>query len=336
MVNSFIAYLSRRETHVPPPIIAAIVAGSVSLFLILGLMWCYLRRRRKQTRKLKMIAAPYEKSTSPISFPSLAQPRPPLPPQTKLPSSSPEQLPPQNYAQILTALQTTRRASMIAKSRRKQDKQPSLLQARDALSNHPHAQRRPHLYVTNGLSSSASSIRSSLPTKLPSQTRPLHRGLSVRSADSASVYSAASAPLDFHDRVFQSWPLDAVPASPTAPWPVAPDEGYIWPTVNDSPTAIREELMRETHMNPKLRWKLNTDLPTDSVNLEREGKSSTVSATIPTPPSPAALSPRSSHYRSLPQLQRSAASIDDSTSFLYLNDSKPELPPRSPLRSLQK
>lgn len=81
----------------------------------------------------------------------------------------------------------------------------------------------------------------------------LKRGLSVRSLDSASEYSVASAPRDGQEATYQSFTLGQppVPASPSTPkWPSSAGS-YVWPK-RQRASQIRKELAPETYA--KVRW----------------------------------------------------------------------------------
>ncbi|KAJ6587162.1 hypothetical protein DFH09DRAFT_1142792 [Mycena vulgaris] len=86
----------------------------------------------------------------------------------------------------------------------------------------------------------------------------LKRGPSVRSLDSASEYSVASAPYDAQERTYQPFNLGLVtiPASPSTPkWPSSPGS-YVWPK-RQRASQIREELAPETYA--KVRWRTDDE-----------------------------------------------------------------------------
>ena len=75
---------------------------------------------------------------------------------------------------------------------------------------------------------------------VPSNKGSLGRAFSIRSADSASLYSVASAAPEIHDRVFRPWALETIPASP-----ISPSRPELRPS--NEITLIPEELAPETY-----------------------------------------------------------------------------------------
>lgn len=249
------------------PVLCGIIGGIVALNVALGLAWWIFRRARAR----KAAAGP--------SMSVIAKPVPKLVP-TSLQSPT--------YLQLMMALQTDankRGSYQTSESRSPAGSRPFMMRA---VSMPPD-----DIYTAPRRTPSSNSRRSRRKTPTYDLTRPgesqVRRGLSVRSAESESVYSAASVPLDFHDRVMHSNALTPVPPSPILPLTLTanqsarfstseslrPDSwtGYSWPQVENGRRtyAIREELAPETYMNTIVRWKI----PLDD-NREQESLSSTV------------------------------------------------------------
>jgi hypothetical protein len=353
--------------NIGPPVIVGIIAGVTVLNLALAIAWCTLKRRRSQAKR-RLIATPYDKSSSTITLPS-----------TSLPKTSPPQVTPgqsQTYLQMIMSIQSPHQPTLSYRPRQSF----SSASSRTVLSKPP----KPVLpKIKTGSMHLPAAKSSNEALTIPASI--LQRGPSVRSLDTESVYSAASAPLDFHDRMFQPRQLETIPGSPVTPssWgnhladplpSTMPESDYVWPRRRRA-SLIREELAPETYM--KIRWKSQ---PQEEAGLESSPEPPTSSRphsdkrTIsmlsipPVPPLPECLrpllssppsvtiSPRS-HYRSFSEHQSgSLAHSDDvssssrrplvspsiatSSSFSSLDyvapsPTWPELPTRSPLRRSQ-
>lgn len=191
----------------------------------------------------------------------------------------------------------------------------------------------------------------------------LQRGHSIRSVDSASLYSAASAPLSLHDRLFRRLEREPIPGQLSAPKlssTVNALEGTTSSRASGMSSStrvsmIREELAPETYDQGYRRSPLSTEnrppLRLQPKAKHRRRQSSTSDRIPPVPPIP-------SHLMIKPPLiptyiasytghsrNRSYSESTPSTSFFSAHDyplpvisptdkinAPPKLPPRSPLR----
>lgn len=107
------------------------------------------------------------------------------------------------------------------------------------------------------------------------QGTPVRKGVSLRrtnSMDSVSVYSAASAPVDAHERIFQPMALEPMPSSaptsattyPNVPQPQPGQTGKQLSSRGSS-TQIREELAPETYVKHQSRYKPLPPQPPSSI-----------------------------------------------------------------------
>jgi hypothetical protein len=252
------------------PVIIGIVAGVVTLNAILLLSWCIVKRRRSKAKQ-DLISAAFENSamaaTSRLSGAL---------PQAELYS---EQHDPAHY-QTMHAAQSTHSIMRAAPSLR------GSLPPHGATSPRGHTPRQSvESFKSPSLRSKRSIVYSEpdIVPQLPTITRPpkaslaphgigMRRGGSVRrrnSADTVSVYSATSAPLDFHDYAFRSLPEEPAPNS-APPWAgfrqgrSSGESGYVWPIRRTPVSSISEqggESGPETSA-AKIYWK--TQLPSRS------------------------------------------------------------------------
>jgi len=318
---SFAQFLDNAGIHMAPAVFIGIIAGGLLFIIVLVVTVVYVHRRSKR----KMMEGAFDKSA--FSVVTLTHPRPPLPMYQSSPRSSlidreaqqhdlvgrEVQQQEATYLQLMTDLQ-----------------RPASRTGTPTLPN--QAPREPPYHVPRMMQQASS--RSPL-TAYPVVTAPppppvaadantlnvvqLKRGLSVRSLDSASEYSVASAPHDPQertDRTYQPFTigLSTIPASPITPkWPSTPGS-YVWPK-RQRASQIRQELAPETYN--KVRWRTDDDETTDPaatipVALAIPPMARSVSS--PTSPGPALRInvPPPVHYRTTSESPTSA-----STAHLY-------------------
>ncbi|KAJ6500069.1 hypothetical protein C8R47DRAFT_1317372 [Mycena vitilis] len=264
---SLAQFLDSSGIHMSPALFIGIIAGGLLFIIILVVTVVYVHRRSKR----QMMEGAFDKS----AFSAVGFPQPPLPTYQSSPRSSSIDREAQHhdlvgrqaqqqeatYLQLMTDLQ--RPASRTGT--------PTLPdQAPRALPFHmpTMAQRDPGRVALPRSPLTAYPVVSAPPppavaTPAAAHTKTLSaaqlkRGLSVRSLDSASEYSVASAPRDPQDRTYQPFTLglSTVPASPITPkWPSSPGT-YMWPK-RQRASQIREELAPETYA--KVRWITDDD-----------------------------------------------------------------------------
>jgi hypothetical protein len=187
---------------VPLPILIGIIIAIVSINLAIALTWCVLRRRTNAKKKRKSKLLPLTLSTSSTSV---------LSPQPTSSTGYKPEMTQTRYSDVLspaTARSTVQQQKSVTQSSRPSGKENiAVSRSRSKKSS-----------VFKGLHLNIPSSHGERGTLQVSQgATALRRGNSVRSVDSESIYSTASAPLDSHDRVFQPWRLDPIPSSPAEP-----------------------------------------------------------------------------------------------------------------------
>lgn len=187
------------------PIIAGVVGGIVVVNLILFATWYHLKRRRSKAPSRLYLSYEHERERTSSSYSTLpkhsymtplqngerksivvANPPPSSRPNvlSKSPERGNEGLPPTNPEKIL--------ASVNPRPGKEKLRPPPLRPL-----THPNV----------------NAVAVNEQPKFGS----LKRAFSVRSADSASLYSVASASPTVHERAFRPWTLYTIPASPTSP-----------------------------------------------------------------------------------------------------------------------
>ncbi|KAJ7594004.1 hypothetical protein C8J56DRAFT_925748 [Mycena floridula] len=283
--------------------IVAIVSGVVALILALALLWIVRRHRSKSQQSLAESARSDDSDASFLSMSrGTVQPLHRTSNRT-VSGNKPSDVQPQPR-------------NFLSKPRPLSDL--SILQPRPLSISHPsplkHQPPKPASITINEPEPKApvpKALVGSAVQKLKAVDSDLKRANSVKSADSASIYSVASAAPELHDRVlynrlFQPLKLDTIPASPTSPsfQRDSRDSGV----VQRREPIIREELAPETY-HRRLR---DSDEPLLSPSpLGR----------LITPLSPSHSRPNSSHYLRM--------SVHDTVTV-----TAPAIPPRSALRNL--
>ncbi|KAF7321741.1 hypothetical protein MKEN_00695800 [Mycena kentingensis (nom. inval.)] len=243
MGSSFAQFLRNAGINMAPGLFVGIIAGGLLFVIALVVAIVFVRRRNKR----KMRQGAFDKPT--LSVLTLAQPRPSLPipddteAQHKLVGR--EMLQQEaTYRQLMIDLH---RPSSRANTPSLPDQAPRDI---SALRRPPIMQEPSPMHIT---------VPPPTAPVTPPSTDLLKRGLSVRSADSASLYSTTSAPYSTHanEATYQPFAteLPAIPASPSTTmspkWPSSPAP-YIWPK-RQRASLIRDELAPETYS--KVRWK---------------------------------------------------------------------------------
>ncbi|KAJ7072101.1 hypothetical protein C8F01DRAFT_229276 [Mycena amicta] len=281
---SFAQFLENAGIHMAPGLFIAIIAGGILFVLILIGVIVYVHGRNK--RKMQAFDKPA------ISVLSLAQPRPPLPlfrdsdPEAQRSEFVGREVIQQEatYQQLIRDLQ---RPSGTPTLPNQTPRDHSNL----GHSNLGRPSMKQHEPLHIPLPPTAYPVVATPPPVATAlippadKTSQLKRGQSVRSLDSASVYSIASAPPDAHEPAYQGFtmPLPSIPASPSTPitpkWPSSPGP-YVWPK-RQRASLIREELAPETYA--KVRWR------TDSESADAVGSIPVAQALPSTPTAPQGL-----------------------------------------------
>jgi hypothetical protein len=187
--------------------------------------WYILKQRRSRAKR-RLITTPYVKTSSTTTLPQATVPKPSLH----------QTAPDKKYTLTTMTIQSTRRPIMSPPPRNSCGSlAPGNVLSEPLKSVRPKAKGGDILGV------------------LTPQVSNLQRGPSARSVDTESVYSAASAPLDFHD-VLQGWEFETIPNSPvTSPWgnsahlpSVMSDSGIIWPHWPRASSSEKSWLRRHT------------------------------------------------------------------------------------------
>jgi len=265
-MGSFAQFLDNAGIHIAPGLFIGIIAGGVVFVVVLVVAVVLVHRRSKR----KMMEGAFDKTA--FSVAALTLPRPPLP---TYPSASPS-FPPdreaqkrddlvgrevrqqeQTYLQLMTDLQRpasrTGTLTLPDQAPRRPPFQPPRMMQWDPA---PRSPLTAYPIVTAPLSPPPISTPAVADVKALGVAQ-LQRGPSVRSIDSASEYSVASAPRDPQERTYQPFTLGLapIPASPSTPkWPLSPG-GYAWPKRQRA--SIRQELAPEFY--DKVRWKTGDD-----------------------------------------------------------------------------
>ncbi|KAJ6625902.1 hypothetical protein B0H10DRAFT_599114 [Mycena sp. CBHHK59/15] len=329
-----------------------IIAGGLLFVLILTLLVVYVHRRSKR----QMMAGEFDKSA--FSVVSLTHPRPPLPSNTPSPRSSlidreaqkqelvgrEVQQQEQTYMQLMAALQTrpgSRTGTLPLPNQAPRVPYHAHWMVQIPTARDPTEIALPQspltAYPVGSAPPPVTMLAVSTATASNRGASQLKRGLSVRSIESASEYSVASAPRDPQEHAYQPFALAPIPASPKTPvtpkWPSSPGS-YAWPK-RQRASLIRTELAPETYS--KVRWKVGDDAE------EPEVSTPTALALPPTksmsPPSapmtPLRINvPPPVHYRAISDSHDASvefyANASASSSSPTLPD--PSQPPRSPRR----
>ncbi|KAJ7496025.1 hypothetical protein B0H11DRAFT_881466 [Mycena galericulata] len=259
---SFAQFLNNAGIHLEPGVFVGIIAGGVLFIVLLVIAVVYVHRRSKR----QMMAGAFDKSA--FSVANVTYLRPPLPVHKLSPPSSlvdPEsqqqdmvgrevQQQEQTYLQLMMDLQRPSSRTEVPPLPSQAPRQPPY--------HVPRMVQRDPTQVALPQSPLAAYPAVAEPahrpppvaTLAPSSAAQLKRGLSVRSLDSVSEYSVASAPRDPQERTYQPFNLNltTIPASPSTPnWPSSPGS-YVWPARRRA-SQMREELAPETYA--KVRWR---------------------------------------------------------------------------------
>ncbi|KAF8894077.1 hypothetical protein BD779DRAFT_1669566 [Infundibulicybe gibba] len=182
------------------PVIVSIIVGTIAINIAVGMMWFFFKTDRPRLgKKEKGLAEPSPEFPS-VPVVSISLPRPSLITQSRHKSVKwhHEDVP------------------MGSTNSQRRDHRPTSVPC----VHWNHIQDIPPL-----LTQYSRPVRASMPL---STVPNLQRGLSVRSDDSASVYSSASAPISFHEHTYRPLTLEPVPISqatmqhttaPLCPWP---------------------------------------------------------------------------------------------------------------------
>ncbi|KAJ7188055.1 hypothetical protein C8R46DRAFT_1340945 [Mycena filopes] len=265
-MDSFGQSLNNAGIHIAPGLFIAIIAGGVIFIVALIVAVVFVHRRSKR----QMMQGAFEKTS--FSVTALTYPRPPLP--TYQSSSS---FPADREAQ--------KQQDLVGREVRQQEQTYLQLMSdlqrpasrTDTPSLPDQAPRQPYHPAPRTVqwdptprSPLAYPIAPSFPPPPPIPTSAvadakllgavgLKRGPSVRSLDSESEYSVASAPYDAQDRTYQPFTLGLapIPASPSTPkWPSSPGGSYAWPK-RQRASQMPAERAPETYAN--VRWKTGDD-----------------------------------------------------------------------------
>ncbi|KAJ7200714.1 hypothetical protein C8J57DRAFT_1544281 [Mycena rebaudengoi] len=330
---SFAKSLEAAGIQMSPAVFITIIAAGVVFILVLIITIIYIRRRNR--RKMKS----GDLDTASFSVITFAHPRPPLPPASYQhpppPShqySHPNPFNPPPPAADVREVKTHQ--LVVREVQHQEDTYSHLMLALQKPAGAPslpnQSPRLPYTPTPREMAPPRSPFRAHSPlypdppsTPPPPVALPapppaslavpgavqLKRGLSVRSMESESEYSVASAPYDAQD-TYQPFTLNlpAIPASPSTPkWPSSPG-AYAWPKRDHtSSSVIRDELAPETYA--KVRWResrmqesQNLNIPTPVARAQSPGHPMALRINVP-PPSPL-------HY---------ATNSEDSVAAFYAN-----------------
>jgi len=200
------------------PIIIGVVCGFVVLNAVLLITWLLVKQRRLQARNQNFTTEPKRHSklrhsstmTLPIQAPSpklMVEAQNARKSTIGTASSSPWSRDtlskPERPASLITSVLQTQRISISLDIDHGEKHCPSAFP--------PTSKSNVNMPRVNALKTAEPSI------PVPSNKGSLGRAFSIRSADSASLYSVASAAPEIHDRVFRPWALETIPASPVSP-----------------------------------------------------------------------------------------------------------------------
>ncbi|KAJ7772609.1 hypothetical protein DFH07DRAFT_802556 [Mycena maculata] len=297
---SFAQFLNNDGIHMEPAEFIGIIAGGVVLLILLIATIIYLHRRSKRRSKLEMITGEFDKSAWNVV--SLTRPHPPLPPQQ---SSRPSWGDPESQKDVVgrqVRQQEQTYMQLMSDLRRpssRTDTPPLPSQAPREPYGMPRMVQRDPTQVTlprSPLTALYPAVAAPTPPPVATLAPPgaraggaqLKRGPSVRSLDSASEYSVASAPSDLQERTYQPFNLGlaTIPASPSTPtkWPSSPGS-YVWPK-RQRTSLMREELAPETYA--KVRWRTdeNSIEPDVAIPVAQALAPAIRSVSSPTSPGP--------------------------------------------------
>ncbi|KAJ7497548.1 hypothetical protein FB451DRAFT_1386782 [Mycena latifolia] len=273
---SFAQFLDNSGIHMQPAVLIGIIAGGLLFIIILIIAVVYVHRRSKR----QIAAGAFDKSA--FSVASFTHPRPPLPTYQSSPRSFLIDREAQqhdlvgrevrqqesNYMQLMRDIQ--RPASRAGQPLPNQTPRQPPHHAPPRMTNRDPTQ----VALPRSPLTAYPVATAPLPAPPPFATLPvdeaetttavqLKRGLSVRSLDSASEYSVASAARSDgqQERTYQPFNLGlaTIPASPSTPltpkWPSSPGS-YVWPK-RQRASQIRAELAPETYA--KVRWRTDDE-----------------------------------------------------------------------------
>ncbi|KAJ7091144.1 hypothetical protein C8R44DRAFT_817155 [Mycena epipterygia] len=344
---SFAQFLDNSGIHLEPGVFIGIIAGGLVFIIVLVIAVVYVHRRNKRL----MMAGAFDKSA--FTVVSFTHPRPPLPtyhqssPRSSLIDREAQQQDlvgrevrqqEQTYMQLMMDLQRpVSRAgtpSLPSQTPREVPYHLPRMVQRDptqvALPQSPFTALYP---VVAPVPTPPPVATLSIPDGKATQ---LKRGLSIRSLDSASEYSVASAPRDGQEPTYQSFTLglSPVPASPSTPkWPSSPGS-YVWPK-RQRASQIRKELAPETYA--KVRWITDDETTETAAVIPVALPPAPRSVSSPTSPGPALRInvPPPVHYRTNSDSPASASTAQLFCTNASATSSSPTLPspqPRSPQR----
>ncbi|KAF7315453.1 hypothetical protein MIND_00060200 [Mycena indigotica] len=258
-MHSLAQTLQNAGINIAPGLfIGIVVAGAILLFVVVIGVTLYVCSRKN--RRIQQGA--FDKPSIPVL--SLAQSQPPLPHTKPLPYHTD----PEAQRHDLVGREVMQQESTYQQLIRDLQRPPSRTNTpalpnqtpRDfsTLSHPPMKQHRPMPLSPPPL------VYLAVPPPVATVPRSaeLKRGQSVRSLDTVSVYSSASAPRDADEIGHQSFAptLPPVPQSPSTPitpkWPSSPSP-YVWPK-RQRASQIRDELAPETYA--KVRWRTDSEL----------------------------------------------------------------------------
>jgi len=245
-MGSFSQFLESLGIHLQPAAFIGIIAGALLFFIVFVITIVYVHRRTKR----KITEGVFDKPD--ISILSLTHPRLPLP--VRHSSSRSSLVDRQVHQQDIVGREVRQQEATYAQLIADLQKPVSL-----ELPN-----QTPREYTPQMTQWDATQAAPAIEDK--SLGAPRLQRHSIRSLDSASVYSVASALPDAPERTHQSFnALTTIPASPQ--WPTSPGP-YIWPKRQRS-SLIRDELAPETYARAKWRTDGKSVDPTATIPVAR-------------------------------------------------------------------
>jgi len=260
-MGSFSKFLESLGIHLQPAAFIGIIAGALLLFLVFVIGVVYVHRRTKR----KIMEGAFDKPD--ISILSFTHPRPPLLARHSSSRSSlvGREVQQQDIVGREVRQQEATYAQLIADLQK-----PVAL----ALPNQTPREYTPWMGQWDATEVDTPSSLAARAVEDTSLGAPhLQRGHSIRSLDSASVYSVASALPDAPGRAHQSFNALATFPAPQSPGP------YIWPK-RQRLSLIRDDLAPETYA--KARWRTDGESvdPTATIPVARSVPSAKKSPTF--------------------------------------------------------